>query len=35
MSEPERLALAEIDRRYGELRLEAPLLLRLTPSKAR
>ena len=28
MSEPERLALAGIDRRYGELRLAAPPLLR-------
>jgi hypothetical protein len=28
MSEPQRLALAEIDRRHGELRLAAPPLLR-------
>ena len=28
MSEPQRLALAEIDRRYGALRLAAPQLLR-------
>jgi len=28
MSEPQRLALAVIDRRYGELRLAAPPLLR-------
>ena len=28
MSDPQRLALAEIDRRYGVLRLAAPPLLR-------